>query len=150
LVLKLALGTATGSWSAEGQLTAGSGDGKVYFHLEKEAIVDGVVSPVKIGAIVNSSAAVAFGNADIAFQLSSRYQGEASCQIIEVEFPAGAASITYDPTMGSGDSPFEPAPPTQANVLPIVLGVVGAAVVVLVVIVVIIYFGNRRGYSEVA
>jgi hypothetical protein len=150
LVLKLALGTLKGSWTTDGQLTAGNGAGKVYFHLEKEAIIDGVLTPVKIGAKINATADVAFQNADITVQLNSKYASEAACEIIEIEFPPGATSIVYDPTMGSGDSPFEPVPPQPSNVLPIVLGVVGASVVVILVVVIILYCGQRQGYTTVA
>jgi len=149
LVLKVAVGTVQGSWVADGQITGGSGDGKVYFLFSKDVSVNGTMQPAKIGAIVTVDATVAFSNPNVAAQLNTKYQKEASCQVIEVILPAGANKIIYDPTMGSGEFPYGSPPTTDSNVVAIVLGIVGSLVVVVIVVVLIVMFGKRPTYTAV-
>jgi len=150
LVLKVGVGTADGSWSADGQFVAGTGNEKVFFRLSSQAIVDGNVSPAKVGASVSSSASVVFANPAVVAQLNSRYQGGVSASLIEVSFPAGANDIFYDPTIGSGDSPYSPSAPPAEDILPIVFGVLGAFIAVLIIIVLAVYFTRSRpGYDKV-
>lgn len=40
-------------------------------------------------------------------QLRARFGTQASVNVYEISFPANASNIIYDPTMGSGESPYD-------------------------------------------
>jgi len=143
LALRIAIGTADSTWTSDGQLISGSGDGQVFFRMATNVQADGKMSPVQISGKTSVAVDGAFKNPLVEAQLKSRYQGSASCQIVDILFPPGASYIVYDPTMGSGQSPFSPTE-TNNNVLVISVAVSGSIAIVLAIGAFIIYKRNKK------
>lgn len=103
----LTLGVASGSASAaaSGQITIGTGKEQMYLVLASEALVGGSLKPVTISAFTNVALSATNFNADVVTQVSGKFGGSASAQIVNVTFPAGAVSFEYDPTIGNGPVP---------------------------------------------
>jgi len=147
LSLFIAVGTGSTEWSVDGQLKTGLGDDKVYFRLSKEAFINGVKSPVQIGGVVSADISATFQNPNVQVQLVSRYKKSAECKIVEVCFTPGAERIVYDPTMGSGDSPFD----APQNDSALIIGLsIGGCMLLLVIAGVIIVTWYRRRYATYA
>eukprot|EP00029_Vermamoeba_vermiformis_P011758 TRINITY_DN6560_c0_g1_i1.p1 TRINITY_DN6560_c0_g1~~TRINITY_DN6560_c0_g1_i1.p1 ORF type:complete len:351 (+),score=104.89 TRINITY_DN6560_c0_g1_i1:22-1053(+) len=102
----LTLGVASGSASAaaSGQITIGSGNEQMYLVLATEALVGASLKPVSISAFASASLSANFNN-DIVTQVTGKFGGAASAQIVNITFPAGATSFEYDPTIGNGPVP---------------------------------------------
>jgi hypothetical protein len=102
----LTLGVASGSASAaaSGQITIGSGSEQMYLVLASEALVGAQLKPVSISAFASATLSATF-NDDVIAQVTGKFGGSASAQIVNVTFPAGATSFEYDPTIGNGPVP---------------------------------------------
>jgi hypothetical protein len=102
----LTLGVASGSASAatSGQITIGSGNDQMYLVLAADALVGATLKPVQISAFASASLSANFNN-DVVAQVTGKFGGSASAQIVNVTFPAGATSFEYDPTIGNGPVP---------------------------------------------
>jgi len=146
LSLFIAVGTGTTKWSVDGQLKTGGGDNKVYFRVAKEAFVGGVKSPVKIGAVVTADITATFQNPNVQLQLVSKYKHSAECKIVEVSFLPGADLIVYDPTMGSGESPYDGSTPDDSALI-VGLGIGGCLLLLVVAVVIIFAWYYRRRYA---
>ncbi len=102
----LTLGVASGSASASasGQITVGTGNEQMYLVLASDALVGAQLKPVSISAFASASLSANFNN-DVVAQVTGKFGGSASAQIVNVTFPAGATSFEYDPTIGNGPVP---------------------------------------------
>ena len=134
---------------SDGQITAGSGDSAVYYRFAETAWVDGKVVPAKISGKVTGDISKSFESAEVVAQLTGRYSLSASCEIVDVDFPAGSQVIVYDPTMGSGESPYSNNASNSNQGLVIGLSVGGALLVVIVVIAAIVFARKRGNYQNV-
>jgi len=134
LALRTAIGSLQSSGTVDGQISAGSGDNRVFFRFASKVQVDGVMVPAAVGVGVEKDIALTFQNKDVVAQLTGRYQAQAACQVVEVIFPAGAQSIAYDPTMGSGVSPYDQPTDTPNNTALIVGVVIGSVAFVAIII----------------
>lgn len=149
LTLRTVVGSLQGSWTANGQITAGSGDSAVYYRFAETVWVDGKVVPAKISGKVTGDISKSFESAEVVAQLTGRYSVSASCEIVDVDFPVGAQLIVYDPTMGSGESPYPNNASNSDQGLVIGLSVAGALLVVIVVIAAIVFARKRGNYQNV-
>jgi len=143
LSLRIAVGSAQSSWSADGQITAGSGDSLVYFHLAKTVEADGKLTPVEFAGSIIGNLDTAFANPYVVAQLRSRYQASAMCRIIDILIPPGANHIVYDPTMGAGQSPFSPQD-SDGNYWIIIASVLAVVVFVAAVVILIVLYRRRK------
>jgi len=104
--LSLVMGVATGSSSYDGSvLVSGSGFNKVYFQVANEAVVDGSKKGVTVSAFTKSDLTTNFDDSSIETQLQGKYSGNVDVNLVTVTFPAGAANIEYDPSIGAGATP---------------------------------------------
>jgi len=149
LSLRTAVGSVQGSWSSSGLLVAGGGDGAVYFRFSGKAQIDGSLKTVTVGAAVLGDSTT-FGNPYVTAQLQGRYSGNAAVHTVDVDFPAGASIIIYDPAMGSGSSPY-PADDSSNSNLSLIIGLsVGLGVLVIIVVIVFgVFVAKRAGYDTV-
>eukprot|EP01124_Arcella_intermedia_P021594 TRINITY_DN3049_c0_g1_i1.p1 TRINITY_DN3049_c0_g1~~TRINITY_DN3049_c0_g1_i1.p1 ORF type:complete len:380 (+),score=35.34 TRINITY_DN3049_c0_g1_i1:77-1216(+) len=145
LTLVTAAATGEGVWESNTQFVSGSGAEKVFFHVASKALVDGALVDVVVGG--HSVGKVETSFSMILWNQIRRKYANAQAQIVSVQFPAGAKGIVYDPTIGSGESPYDDVP--GSNVLAIVLGVVGGLVLVSLVIALVVY-KNRAEYESVS
>jgi len=146
LTLVIAVGASSFSASLSGsQQKSGSGLDQIYFRVAKEAYIGTSKQSVKISSNVSKDLSV-FGSNDIQNQLSFRYKGDAYVAIYEIQFPANSQNIAYDPTMGSGESPYD----TSDSTVWIIVGVCVAFVVCVVVVGLIVgkVMSGKKGYSE--
>jgi hypothetical protein len=104
--LNLVMGVATGSSSIQdGQLlVSGTGDDKVYFKLAKSAVINGNKQGVTISSFKESDISTNF-NDNIKAQVQGKFQKNYDVKLVTVTFPANAADIVYDPSVGAGDVP---------------------------------------------
>jgi len=122
--LNMAVGTASASVLAQTSvthLTSGTGTSGVFFTLDHTASVGGAATPVTISAFVDGQGSASLQNDQLAAQVTAKYGGTAAFKLVSVTFPAGAANIVYDPTMGAGATP-----PTSGSrmILPSFLSIV--------------------------
>lgn len=108
--------------------------------------------PVEISGRASANLEATFENSNVVAQLRGRYAAGATCQIIEISFPAGAAHIVYDPTMGAGQSPFSPSGPSDGKLSTTTIVIIACSVFAVLVVCGIIIFVVKRqaGYSTIA
>jgi len=104
LMLVMGIGSLSVSASGSATFSAGADATGVFFTLSESALVDGSTGSVSISGLGTITASD-FGNADLAAQVSLKYGANASFKTVNVTFPAGAKSITYDPSIGAGANP---------------------------------------------
>jgi len=114
--LVLITGAGTGSisgdvsGSAQASIVSGTGDDRVYAFFSEEAEIDG---KLKDGVVIKKTATGTVSGAidNVAFtsKLTGKFAGQASAQIVEIDFIKypGADKIIYDPTLGAGN-PIQP------------------------------------------
>eukprot|EP01127_Copromyxa_protea_P000558 TRINITY_DN10473_c0_g1_i1.p1 TRINITY_DN10473_c0_g1~~TRINITY_DN10473_c0_g1_i1.p1 ORF type:complete len:371 (-),score=83.35 TRINITY_DN10473_c0_g1_i1:44-1156(-) len=146
LTLVLAAGSSSMDVNVDGQVTSGSGDDAVFFRVAKEAQIDGKIEATKVTASGSSDIEATFGKSGVTTQLTGRYGKTASCGIFTVEFPAGAKEIVYDPSMGSGENPFE----EPSNLLMVIaLSITGAFIVLFIAGVALYQYRKRVQYKSI-
>lgn len=129
----------------DGQIVGGSDSEAVFFRVAKQAQIDGKLKDTKISVETSADVEATFANSGVVAQLSARYGKSASCGVFVVQFPAGAKEIVYDPTMGSGEDPFEESQRTGL-IVGITLGCV--IVVVIVTVAVVAWYRKRAAYQS--
>jgi len=87
------------------QFSGGTGNGATFFSLNNQVLAGGTVQPAKISGFVDVDDTATLANSDIVAQATAKYAAAASFKIVSVTFPAGASSIVYDPSTGSGAPP---------------------------------------------
>ena len=75
---------------------------KVYATVAGEAIISGNPQTVQITARIDSDAASELVS-QIKAAVNAIYKSDVSVAVFDVEFPAGASDIVYDPTIGQGE-----------------------------------------------
>jgi hypothetical protein len=148
LQLTMACGTAEAKWDASGSVSAGNGDDATFFHVASEAVADGKVSKVGIEAEVSVNGLAVFENPSVTLQLQARYAAKATAHVIKVKFPAGAGSITYDPSTGVGNNPYQPTGSDAGMIVGIVFGCL-AVVIALTLGLYCFVQRKRKGYENV-
>jgi len=108
--VRLNIGVATQASAVQAtaqftHLAGGNGNAATYFTLNKQVLAGGVLHPAQISAFVDVAQTADFGNNDVVGQVNVKYANAASFKIVSVTFPAGAASIIYDPAVGAGSTP---------------------------------------------
>jgi hypothetical protein len=93
-------GSAAGQHSSSVTIATGTGDNQVYAHFSKEVDVGGQIKSVTI----NKTVTLDLSNADASFKASAEavYGASIAAYSVDVDFPPGALSFTYDPSMGAG------------------------------------------------
>jgi hypothetical protein len=104
LELALYVGYAAASKSvvANGNIVAGSGDAQVYIHFAETATVNGNIANVQVTGMADLVAPTSIPNSYLVSQLQAQSSLTVEARLVTVKFPANAASITYDPTIGFG------------------------------------------------
>jgi len=140
LTLVMAAGSAGFSLSASGQVVyssiTGTTEEQVYFRVSDTAYLNGKKSTVQISSNISSDI-TGVGTIFFMAQLQARYKSQASCAIYSVQFPPGASDIIYDPTMGSGESPY---PLSHDNIIMIIILVSVCCVLLVGLAIVLAYF----------
>jgi hypothetical protein len=93
-------GSASGQHSSSVTIATGVGSNQVYAHFSSQVDVAGQVKSVTI----NKTAIVDLSTADASLKASAQavYGASIALYSVEVNFPPGALSFTYDPSMGAG------------------------------------------------
>lgn len=106
LRLNLVVGTATASISIQGTvtITTGNGTSAGYVRISDQVQVDGNVKTATI-TVVSQTQNGKMGSTYVDAQITAKYQNQFQVTQVAVQFPAGAASITFDPTAGAGAPP---------------------------------------------
>eukprot|EP01125_Pyxidicula_operculata_P000882 TRINITY_DN10779_c0_g1_i1.p1 TRINITY_DN10779_c0_g1~~TRINITY_DN10779_c0_g1_i1.p1 ORF type:complete len:377 (-),score=65.18 TRINITY_DN10779_c0_g1_i1:55-1185(-) len=149
LALRVGVAGAKGSLQKSGQISFGSGTSRTFFYFSKSVYVDSKLTSVGAIAVEQVNISKAFGLTAFSLQAQSKYGSDGGCFIVEIPFPAGANSITYDPTTGTGDSPYDDIQ-NPSNLGLIVGLVVTAVILICAVIGVTVYLRRRSGYAPVA
>jgi hypothetical protein len=102
LNLTFVVATGSASLSSSGQ-TVYDASKKVYCSFSKNAYVDGKQVSVSISAFREVDLSI-LANTNLAAQVKQAYNGQADFRLVSVVFPAGATSLTYDPSIGAGVS----------------------------------------------
>jgi len=101
--LSLVIAVASGSASISGNsFVSGSGNSAVYFTASSNALINAALTPVKVSAFVNGDFNTDINDSNLQAQLQGKYGAQINVKLVTVTFPAGAADIKYDPTVGSG------------------------------------------------
>jgi len=128
LSLEVVAGSGGGSTTATGRLFSSVASSKVYLRVASGVSVDG-----RDGAVSTSAWADASFDADLPSlgllkaQAESAIAGAINLKKTEIKFPAGAAKIIYDPTLGQG----EPMNSAVGNVVSFVAIVFAAIIAVM-------------------
>jgi len=102
--ISLVLAVATGSADiSESGRTVHDSNKQVYFSVSNNALVGGNKVSVTISAFTNGSFSDV-DNSNFQQQVSQKYGANAAIKIVKIAFPAGAANIVYDPSIGTGVS----------------------------------------------
>jgi len=105
--LTLMTGVATASGSLSGSSTdfiTGTGVNKVYAALQGTAQVSGSSANIQITASVGTDWSPLGTAADtIKNAVTAKYGSSANIVFFDIDFPAGASAIVWDPTFGQGD-----------------------------------------------
>jgi len=98
------VGTGSSAGDSTGSVTvaSGSGNNQVYANFAHQAMVSGTWKDATVTATSTSDFSLVTDDASIQAQASSVYKGSYNLQVVTISFPAGAESIVYDPTQGSG------------------------------------------------
>jgi hypothetical protein len=87
-------------------LVVGTGASQTYFALSKSAKVNGNIASVEIGEYVLGTSSAVLQSADLQAQITAKYGAAAVFKLVSVTTTdAGASSIIYDPSLGSGQVP---------------------------------------------
>jgi len=148
LTLRIAVGSAQFSASANGQIKSGTGIDQVYFRAASTAffIASGKTNSVSV-AVLSSKNFTAIGFPDLAAQLQLRYGAQASLNIYEITFPPGALNIAYDPTIGAGESPYDES--SNGWIIALIVCVLVGLVLIGVAIVAFFTFRRRTNYNAI-
>jgi len=99
-------GVLTGSASGEsaGKVTfaSGTGENQVYAHFSGYVNVGGKNKKATVVASKTSDISAVINDTTIQASATTTYQGNLAASFVEISFPAGATSILYDPSIGSG------------------------------------------------
>jgi len=120
--LTLVMAVATGEAHVKGKIvTSGSDASKVYFSLASQATVQGSKQDVTVSAFSSGEFSSTI-DSNCEAQLKAVYGSKSQVQLVHVTFPAGAADILYDPTLGAGEVAADNASSSNAaNVAMVVL-----------------------------
>jgi len=102
LVMGVATGSATGDSTGVVTLASGSGDDQVYADFSRHVDVSGSLQSVQVTKTATTNFTLITDDASVQATANSVYSGNYNLANVVVSFPAGAAKITYDPTIGSG------------------------------------------------
>eukprot|EP00026_Physarum_polycephalum_P009642 Phypoly_transcript_09771.p1 GENE.Phypoly_transcript_09771~~Phypoly_transcript_09771.p1 ORF type:complete len:365 (+),score=69.72 Phypoly_transcript_09771:198-1292(+) len=100
--LVLAVATGSADVSASGR-TVQDSNKQVYFSVSENALIGGNQASVSISGFETGSFSDV-GNSNFQDQVTQKYGAKAAIKLVKVTFPAGAANIVYDPSLGTGVS----------------------------------------------
>lgn len=130
--LSLEMVAGSGSASASGrEFVSVLGGAKVYLRAAAGVSVDGKDGSVSASAWADASFDTDLeGLAGLKNQLQGRYAGSTTLKKTEIKFPAGAAKIIYDPTLGQGE-PMNAAATSSASIISVAAFAIASILAVL-------------------
>jgi len=102
LVCGVATGAAVGAAAGKVTMASGTGTNQVYAHFAGVADVSGTKKSVSVKVIKGVSLSDVSDDGQIQAQVNAAYAGQLNLAIVEINLPAGADKITYDPSIGAG------------------------------------------------
>jgi len=97
--------SASETLTLNGTILSGSGATQIYVRLSETVIVNGVTESVTLSGLASTVDVDTIPSVEFKTQLTSAVTGSLSASVrqLTVDFPANAASFTYDPSIGFGD-----------------------------------------------
>jgi len=95
-------GSATGDSAGSVTLASGSGSSQVYANFDHHVDVSGSLIAATVTKTSTTDFTLVTDDASIQAQAASVYNGKYNLAVVTIAFPAGAESITYDPSQGTG------------------------------------------------
>ena len=106
--------TGDADYKGTAVISTNSGN-SLYFALSSEAVVDGKTVNIDISQFVSVDFAESVKATLLkSFLEASTIGSDFETKVVTVSFPAGAASIQYDPTIGNGQLPYSSAATVSA------------------------------------
>jgi len=94
------MGMSTLSIQGSVTITSGNGTSGSYVHFSNQVLADGRTTTVTINTVDAGNSAMGYQIVDT--QITSKFSTAHSIMFVSITFPAGATTVIYDPSLGSG------------------------------------------------
>jgi len=94
------MGMSTLSIQGSVTITSGNGTSGSYVHFSNQVLADGRTTTVTINTVDAGNSAMGYQVVDT--QITSKFSTAHSIMFVSITFPAGATTVIYDPSLGSG------------------------------------------------